>query len=199
MSTNQVSWVSSAYPEYENYEKLLKTFFDRFWPISTYQNETMMAKAGFFYPGFGDIVTCAFCGINLHKWLPHDDPIIEHKKYNNDCKFIRLFQESSNQKGNQTYNFTLMIKKFINSLRLFLQSITNCFQNLIHLYFCRSKFRKPITARIHNICKICLNEDSNILLLPCHHISTCISCTLCTTFCPICRCQIEHVIKVYFA
>ena len=79
MSINKVSWVSSSYPEYENYEKRLKTFFDRFWPISTYQNETTMAKAGFFYPGFGDIVTCAFCGINLHKWLPHDDPIIEHK------------------------------------------------------------------------------------------------------------------------
>ena len=128
MSTNQVSWVSSAYPEYENYEKRLKTFFDRFWPISTYQNETMMAKAGFFYPGFGDIVTCAFCGINLHKWLPHDDPIIEHKKYNRNCKFIRLFEESRNQKGNQIYIFSLIIKIFINSLTLFLQSISN------HLY-----------------------------------------------------------------
>ena len=40
---------------------------------------------------------------------------------------------------------------------------------------------------------------ANILLLPCHHISTCISCTLCTKFCPICRCKIETVIKVHFA
>ena len=98
MSINKVSWVSSSYPEYENYEKRLKTFFDRFWPISTYQNHD--GKSRIFYPGFGDIVTCAFCGINLHKWRPHDDPIIENKKYNRNCKLIRLFEESRNQKGN---------------------------------------------------------------------------------------------------
>ena len=80
MSTHEVSWTSSAYPKYESYEQRLKTFFDRFWPISFRQKENMMAKAGFFYTGFGDIVTCAFCGICLHIWLQKDKLMIEHKK-----------------------------------------------------------------------------------------------------------------------
>ena len=41
-----------------------------------------MTKAGFFYRGFGDIVTCAFCGVSLHKRLQNDDPIAEHRKFN---------------------------------------------------------------------------------------------------------------------
>ena len=35
-----------------------------------------------FYPGFGGIVTCAFCGIYFHKWLPHDDQMMEHQNFN---------------------------------------------------------------------------------------------------------------------
>ena len=54
MSTNEVSWTSSAYPQYENYEQRLNTYFVRFWPISIRQNGMTMAKAGFFYRGFGD-------------------------------------------------------------------------------------------------------------------------------------------------
>ena len=48
MSTNKISWTSSAYPNYENYEKRLNTYFERFWPVSIRQNGMMMAKAGFF-------------------------------------------------------------------------------------------------------------------------------------------------------
>ena len=82
MSTNEVAWTSSAYPQYESYEQRLNTYFERFWPISICQNGMMMTKAGFFYRGFGDIVTCAFCGVSLHKRLQNDDPIAEHRKFN---------------------------------------------------------------------------------------------------------------------
>ena len=75
-----------------------------------------MAKAGFFYRGFGDIVTCCFCGVSLHKWLQNDDPIAEHSKFNANCKFIRLLQDSNNPRDNRT-------NIFINDLISFIQSI----------------------------------------------------------------------------
>ena len=53
MSTNEISWTSSAYPNYENYELRLITYFERFWPISIRQNGMMMAKAGFFIEDSG--------------------------------------------------------------------------------------------------------------------------------------------------
>ena len=97
MSTNKISWTSSAYPKYENYEQRLNTF-ERFWPISIRQNGMMMAKAGFFYRGFGDIVTCFSCGVSLHKWLQNDDPIAEHRKFNTNCKFICLLHDPTNSR-----------------------------------------------------------------------------------------------------
>ena len=48
MSTNKISWTSSAYPKHENYEQRLNTYSDQFWPISIRQNGITMAKAGFF-------------------------------------------------------------------------------------------------------------------------------------------------------
>ena len=116
MPKNEVAWKASAYPHYESYEQRLYTYFERFWPISIRQNGMMMAKAGFFYRGIGDIVTCSFCGVSLHKWLQNDDPIAEHRKFNPNCKFIRLLQDVNIPRDNRTKIF---IKNFIS----FIQSI----------------------------------------------------------------------------
>ena len=123
MSTNEVCWTSSSYPEYENYEQRLNTYFERLCPISICQNGMTMAKAGFFYRGFGDIVTCAFCEVSLHKWLRTDDPIAEHIKFNANCKFIRLLQDFKNPRDNQPYNFYLRTKIIILDFLSFIQSI----------------------------------------------------------------------------
>ena len=39
MSTNKISWTSSANPNYENYEQRLNTYFEQLWPISISRNE----------------------------------------------------------------------------------------------------------------------------------------------------------------
>ena len=187
MSTNKVSWTSYAYPQYENYEQCTNTYFVRFCPISIRQNGMTMATAGLFYREFGDIVTCAFCGVSLHKWLQNNDPIAEHRKFNAKCKFIRLLQDSNNLRNNRT-------NIFINDVISFIQSIFSNFKSTINPYLYGDSGSRSFTNTNSNIGNICLNEDSNILLLPCHYISTCISCTLCTKFCPICRCKIKDFI-----
>ena len=55
-----------------------------------------------FYRGFGDIVTYAYCGVSLHKWLRNDDPIAEHRKFNANGKSIRLLQDCNNARDNRT-------------------------------------------------------------------------------------------------
>ena len=68
----------------------------------------MLAKAGFYYTGFGDNVNiylfymkiilknliylkvkCFHCGGGLNKWKPNDSPIDEHRKWFDSCEFIR--------------------------------------------------------------------------------------------------------------
>ena len=91
-----------------------------------------MAEAGFFYSGFGDIVICAFCGLTLNKWLPNDDPITEHRKFNQDCKFLRLFQG----KNSNTNEINLKsIKLFISASLFYLRKNLDYYRNIVYFYF----------------------------------------------------------------
>ncbi len=45
------------------------------------------------------------------------------------------------------------------------------------------------------LCKICLDHQLEIVLLPCRHMVTCARCTASQTNCPVCRQQIKYVIK----
>ena len=196
MSTHEVFWSPSVYPKYKSYNKRLSTFFERFWPVSLNQDNFKMAEAGFFYSGFGDIVICAFCGLTLNKWLPNDDPITEHRKFNQDCKFLRLFQD----KNSNTNEINLKsIKLFISASLFYLRKNLDYYRNIVYFYFHEKILKRRIYNRFINICKICFGAESNILVLPCRHVSTCLSCTLCTEICPICRCEIISTIKIFFA
>ena len=196
MSTHEVSWSPSVYPRYESYNKRLATFFERFWPVSLTQDNYKMADAGFFYSGFGDIVICAFCGLCLNKWQPNDDPIIEHRKFNKDCKFVRLFLDKNSNNNRINLN---SIKLLISSSLFYLRKNFYYYGNIIYFYLHEKVLKRRIHNNFINICKICLIEESNILLLPCRHVSTCLTCTLCTEICPICRCEIISTIKIFFA
>ncbi|KAA0184250.1 hypothetical protein HAZT_HAZT011953 [Hyalella azteca] len=45
------------------------------------------------------------------------------------------------------------------------------------------------------LCKICMDADLSVVLLPCTHMATCSNCTLALSTCPICRSSIKHVIR----
>ena len=199
ISEDEISWTNTLYPQYQVYENRLNTFIDRSWPISLFQNEVTLAEAGFFYSGNGDIVICAFCGIHLYRWLPKDDPLTEHKKFNNICKFVSLFQDIDNQSTIQYRGLFIKIKSACYNLIHYIRSKFLNLKNLIFFCYHKRFSNKFVGKKFHNLCKICLNEGANTLLLPCHHVSTCQFCTICITFCPICRCVIKSVIKVYFA
>ena len=192
MTTHEVFWSPSVHPKYKSYNKRLSTFFERFWPVSLNQDNFKMAEAGFFYSGFGDIVICAFCGLSLNKWLPNDDPISEHRKFNQDCKFVRLFQDKNSNTNRINLNS-------ISSSLFNLRKNLDYYGNIVYFYFHEKILKRRIYNRIINICKICLSEESNILILPCRHVSTCLTCTLCTEICPICRSEIISTIKIFFA
>ena len=199
MSEDEIPWDNTLYPQYQVYEHRLNTFVDRAWPISLHQNKVTLAEAGFFYSGNGDIVICAFCGIHLYRWLPKDDPFTEHKNFNKDCKFVTLFQDINNQPTIQYWELLMKIKDACYNVIHYIRSTFSNLKNLIIFYTHKRFSNKFLGNKFHSICKICLNEGANTLLLPCHHISTCHFCTICITFCPICRCEIKSVIKVYFA
>jgi hypothetical protein len=48
-------------------------------------------------------------------------------------------------------------------------------------------------------CKICLDEDINVVFLPCGHLVCCTVCAPALNRCPICRANIREVVKTYLA
>ena len=49
------------------------------------------------------------------------------------------------------------------------------------------------------ICKICLDLDVNVVLIPCMHAISCVQCALGLTKCPICRSVIMERKRLFFS
>ncbi|PIK44270.1 apoptosis inhibitor 2 [Apostichopus japonicus] len=51
--------------------------------------------------------------------------------------------------------------------------------------------------REKNLCKICLDNDVEVLFFPCKHLVTCADCATRIDTCPICRTEIDDKVYVY--
>jgi hypothetical protein len=60
--------------------------YDR-WPVS-FVNTNELAAAGFSFIGSEDMVRCPFCGMQVGRWEPGDDPFREHKCWSQSCGFV---------------------------------------------------------------------------------------------------------------
>lgn len=59
--------------------------FSRFWPRSLAQKPRVLAEAGLYYSGTGDMVICHKCNGGLYQWLPNDIPMVEHMLWYPKC------------------------------------------------------------------------------------------------------------------
>lgn len=82
------------YPEFADLEKRLESFAS--WPQFLTPTPRDLAEAGFFYMGFGDVTFCYSCGKCISMWLSTEHPLVLHKRWGPDCKFI---QSKFNAKG----------------------------------------------------------------------------------------------------
>ncbi|CAI9717319.1 baculoviral IAP repeat-containing protein 7-A [Octopus vulgaris] len=48
------------------------------------------------------------------------------------------------------------------------------------------------------LCKICLDEDLNVVFLPCGHLVSCVSCAAALSNCPLCRKIVHGMVKIFF-
>lgn len=56
----------------------------------------LLARYGFYYIGFRDIVQCAFCRIQISDWLPEDDIVKRHRLFSNNCCLISKCPNTTN-------------------------------------------------------------------------------------------------------
>ncbi|KAI4491236.1 hypothetical protein M0802_010332 [Mischocyttarus mexicanus] len=60
----------------------------RNWPVSFLKPEKL-AEAGFYYLGEGDKVKCFECNIEICQWVENDDPMEDHARWSDRCRFIK--------------------------------------------------------------------------------------------------------------
>ncbi|XP_023348554.1 putative inhibitor of apoptosis [Eurytemora carolleeae] len=165
-----------------SYPARFNTFND--WPIGLNQKPGAMAKAGFFYTGFSDKVTCFYCNGGLCGWEPQDDPMEEHIKSFPDCQFIELTKKE-NVSMYKKERQQLEIKQEIEQEKTVSDKTRNVSESSDDL------------ENSALICKVCLDKQVSILLLPCRHLVSCGECTVSLQNCPVCRGRIQHTVKAF--
>ncbi len=84
MRRTNVTWTTRMRHEDER----LSTFTR--WPKHEIVSPSALAKAGFYFKGQGDTVTCAFCQGSLGEWGPGDEAEAEHRRhFGLSCRFLR--------------------------------------------------------------------------------------------------------------
>ncbi|XP_075975321.1 death-associated inhibitor of apoptosis 1-like isoform X2 [Anticarsia gemmatalis] len=67
-------------------DERIKTFEK--WPV-TFLSAEQLARNGFYYLGRGDEVRCAFCKVEIMRWVEGDDPCKDHRRWAPQCPFVR--------------------------------------------------------------------------------------------------------------
>ncbi|XP_062596844.1 uncharacterized protein LOC134258339 [Saccostrea cucullata] len=82
-----INFDKPKYPAYAVYSTRLSSFDG--WPSHMAQTPREMARAGYFYAGYGDYARCFFCGGGLRNWDRTDEPWMEHARWFPRCAFLR--------------------------------------------------------------------------------------------------------------
>jgi len=63
-----------------------KTF--KHWHVP-FMDVNQLVAAGFFFTNRGDVVRCAFCGVEVGHWVEGDDAFKDHKRWSPSCEFVK--------------------------------------------------------------------------------------------------------------
>ncbi len=164
-----------VYPWYARLDKRLASYKN--WPPSNSHKPSELARAGFWYGGRSDQITCYYCGLSLYKLLPSDNVVAEHQKYFPDCIYIRI---STQLPPKTDLEETAVTKEEDN-----LSSTTIVNEQ-------RTEKEEDST-----ICRVCLQNTCNLAFVPCGHLA-CSECACLLKKCHICRAKLSSAMKIYF-
>lgn len=81
--------INSNYRSFSFLDDRIKSFTEQSWPHAIYQTAKSMARTGFFYSYYGDLVVCFYCGTGIMQWTVFDDPELEHAKWSYNCAYLK--------------------------------------------------------------------------------------------------------------
>ncbi|XP_034546311.1 E3 ubiquitin-protein ligase XIAP [Notolabrus celidotus] len=167
----------------ESFDERLGSFAGIQHPI----DHERLARAGFYSTGTGDKVLCFCCGGGLKGWQTEEDPWEEHAKHYPGCSFLLA------EKG----------QEFVNNIQLQDPRGNRAASSHQNGYSGERNDEDPLEKlrklQREKQCKICMDRDICIVLIPCCHLVTCKECSESLTKCPICCGVITQKIKTFIA
>ncbi|XP_012350956.1 baculoviral IAP repeat-containing protein 3 [Apis florea] len=194
-----------AYPEYGSYDARLNTFST--WPSFKLQTKEQLADAGFYYTGKDDQTICYYCACGLRDWEPEDKPWEQHAKWFPKCYYLLMVkgqdyvnkitgqhipspstQETRCTDSNSESSYQN------NSIEPSISNIESITENMSN-----RKVQNNKSADDARICKICYNEELEVVFLPCGHVISCVKCSCDMKSCAICRKLITKTVRIFFS
>lgn len=143
-----------------------------------------MAAAGLMFNYNGSALQCFCCHVVIDDWGLNDDPWIRHFKLARNCPYIRC------ERGD---NFIIKSSK-----KIFGVTVDFSEGSPIDVYHKPLEdpleIEVPIVKKVteeeekaRRLCTYCLENDSNMMFLLCHHVKFCDKCHNKDLICPVCQ------------
>lgn len=195
-----------------------KARYDSFflWPVGLKQKPREMSRAGFFYwNSQADRVICFSCGVMVNGWKEFHDPWERHIESNQSCDFVKMMMGQDYIKSKISRSWrdrdTLYEEVVVAATSAAAAAaVAAAVADGTVVYTSKSEL---VSEAIENsqleaweneqdgskLCKICLDKEYDVILIPCAHIVCCTSCSFNVTTCPTCRKPFNNVMRIYFS
>lgn len=196
------------------------------WNKNLTQTPEMLAEAGMHYAGYGDCARCFFCGGGLKNWEAPDNPWVEHARWFPKCTYLRMckgpmFVEIVQRKNKNKEDITIRdVESEINIKYSETESTTGQSAKNSAVSGTRPNTQNGTLAastsqvgtvdlakleaeqeelKSQVMCKICMDEESSVVFLPCGHLVACTHCAIALKNCPLCRAEIKGSVKAHMS
>ncbi|XP_070600554.1 baculoviral IAP repeat-containing protein 7 isoform X2 [Erythrolamprus reginae] len=198
------------YPYMETEGDRLVSFVN--WPPDSPVSPELLARAGFFYADQQDYVRCFYCDGALRNWEQGDDPWIEHARWFPRCSF--LLQSRGRDFINHIQQSNVMLEESFNWSEDYSESSRESMEREQDPWRVRretqvehanepesttSMEEKLRRLQEERMCKVCMDKDVSIVLIPCGHLVVCAECAPNLRRCPICRGAIRDSMKAFLS
>ncbi|KAK7488993.1 hypothetical protein BaRGS_00019797 [Batillaria attramentaria] len=195
------------------------------WPHVETHTPEEMSDAGFYYTGHSDLVRCFYCKGGLKSWAEHLRPWVEHARFFPECPYVKQVkghvyvevvqdlhtkQERSRELLNLLYwPRTVAVGGAVGGASGAVGGATGQPEggltdaylenaDVAELDKRAEELENTIEeAKEERICKICRENEANILFLPCGHLVSCAHCAPALRTCAICRERVKGRVRVY--
>lgn len=153
-------------------QRRIMTYSDWFGPHKP--DPLKLSECGLYYTGDLNIVQCYFCGVHIRYFKDSSDLWEDHKKASPKCYHLKMTKKKSSSDVVKTSDGDIDLKQQ--------QQQTSGLDKVELL-----------------LCKICMTNERNVLLKPCHHVVVCSDCSDKIAECSVCRELITEKIKIFIS